>query len=717
MPEDRLGCTRFIGETAVALATDMTFDPTGHEAIDNFEPRPYQIDAWQAVKEMREDGGDKALIHLATGLGKTTVAVLDALRFIEEFNIGRDSEEWEMPKIMFAVHQNEILEQAAERFKSFAPFLEQGYFADGNKDLSRALTFATMQSLSQNIDDIDPDHFDYIIYDEAHHAQADTFSGVVNHFTPGFQLALTATPDRMDGLDIRDLFGKELYKKDLSEALTEGWLADVDYHIRFDDAVKEAMESGFVGSTLKELEALLKNESRNEKIAEQIRAQVIELGLENAKTILFCQTIEHAEEMAELLGGRAYHSDVDKDERGKILRNFRSGGVNLITTRDMFNEGVDIPDARLIVFLRSTGSRTVFEQQLGRGLRKTENKDTVTVLDYVANIERLEHMHELMNSVREKEGINIPDSNEPDGDHKPAHINEAFTLSTSHGDFDFDSLSVELLSKINAVRAGQNLWIDYSDEDIVNLALSTSPDGALTQVRIAELSRSREFPPATLIYTRFGGIANFAVACGFKRPWKGASRQDILEAVQEINPSERLTKSIIEGLASDGLLPSPQAIRTRFGSLDEFNEALGFKNDSLTLETNEDIIAQAIILSPDEPLSYAKIKEFQDQGLFVSKGTIANRFGNLKKFNYACGYKPNENGHFKKVRDQFMHSSDSVIQRAVELNMVRPLQKKDVEELSKAGDFVSYDTVLKFFGGMSGLNQAIEEHRKIKSAK
>ena len=432
-PEQQLGCSKFVGQTALQLSLENHNVQTGSEVLDEFEARPYQIEAWEALRASRQAGDSSGLVHLATGLGKTTVGVIDALRFIEEFNEGRDPEDFAMPKILFAVHQKEILDQAAERFKAFAPLIAQGQYADGQKNKSQPITFATMQSLHQNLESFNPEEFDYIIYDEAHHAQAETFNQVVEHFTPTYQLALTATPDRMDGLDIRKLFGNEIYKKDLAQALTEGWLADVDYHIRFDVAVKEAMEGGFEGSTLKELEGLLKNESRNSIIAEHIRDQIIELGLQNAKTILFCQTIDHAEDMASLLGGKAYHSEVGKEDRKKILKNFRSGGVNLITTRDMFNEGVDIPDARLVVFLRSTGSKTIFEQQLGRGLRKAKGKDTVTVLDFVANIERLEHLRDLTSDVREQEGATVQT--------EQAEINKT-DYGSSEGDDSFKLHSV-----------------------------------------------------------------------------------------------------------------------------------------------------------------------------------------------------------------------------------------------------------------------------------
>ncbi len=248
----------------------------------------------------------KALIHLATGLGKTSVAVFDVIKFREEYNAKHGRE----PRILFTCHQNEILEQAAERFSAFIPDMSQGFFAGTEKTRDANLTFATLQSLHRSLDTFAPDEFDYIIYDEAHHSKAETFENVVDHFTPDFQLALTATPDRLDELDIRELFGKEVYSKGLAQALAENLLATPDYHIVFDEAVKKAMESGFEINTLKELNQLLEVQSRNEVIAQNIKDEMARIGLEfgSVKTIVFCQDIEHAEEMAELLDGVSYHS-------------------------------------------------------------------------------------------------------------------------------------------------------------------------------------------------------------------------------------------------------------------------------------------------------------------------------------------------------------------------------------------------------------------------
>ena len=434
------------------------------------EPREYQEEAWSSIGRARAEGRDSALVHLATGLGKTTVAVVDALNFAVDFY----EREGRMPKMMFAVHQTEILEQAALRFKEFAPSLSQGSFVGDEKDTDSLLTLATMQSLSRNLENLDPEEFDYIAYDEAHHAQAQTYRKVVEHFNPSFKLALTATPDRMDEEDIRELFGKEVYSKTLAEAMSEGLLVDVDYHIVFDEAVKRAIEEGFTPETLSEIRELLKNTARNEEIAEQIKDQMDQIGLEEAKTIVFCDSISQANEMATLLGGKAYHSEAEDLE--DTMDGFRNGSQQIITTCDMFNEGVDVPDTRLVVFLRATGSRTIFEQQLGRGMRKHPGKNVLSVLDFVGNIERLSQIKELVDAITEagmREGDEANDDTQIDDS-----STDRIMIRSLHTAFDFNKLAVDLLEKygqlkLNFEQAPED-WSSISDiADIIGTLKQT----------------------------------------------------------------------------------------------------------------------------------------------------------------------------------------------------------------------------------------------------
>lgn len=457
--------------------------------VNSFEVRDYQLDSWASVWEARENGAKSALVHLATGLGKTSVGVFDVIKYREQYTGPKDSG----PRILFASHQKEINEQAAERFNAFIPDASQGSFMGHKKELDKDITFATLQSLQRSIGAIPRDYFDYIIYDEAHHSKADTFEKVVKYFKPQFQLALTATPNRMDQLDIRELFGNVVYSKGLAEALAEGLLADIDYHIVFDDAVKEAMETGFEANSLRALTELFNVEARNEVIAKNIKEEIERIGLQDPKTIVFCQSIEHADKMAILLGGEPYHSKLETNQnRADTLTEFRNGNLQIICTKDMFNEGIDIPDARLIVFLRSTSSQTIFEQQLGRGLRKQIGKDKVSVLDFVANIDRILLVQELMNNTRDHSLNKAPSS----GNSEPGVFDSGgddagnLLINTNHGEFDFDKLSIDLLTKYNEI-----ISIPFAPDGWMSINQFTNYSGA-TRPLIENVMKEQNIVPS-----------------------------------------------------------------------------------------------------------------------------------------------------------------------------------------------------------------------------
>lgn len=715
------------------------------------QTRDYQVKAWKAVGDARTDDKDSALVHLATGLGKTTVGVVDSLDFATDFY----QENGRPPKIMFAVHQKEILDQAAERYYQFAPSLSHGYYADGKTDTKNPITFATMQSLYSNLDNIDPQEFDYIIYDEAHHAQAETYSDVIKHFTPKFKLALTATPDRMDDKDIRDLFGEPVYSKPLAEAMIEGYLANVDYHIVFDEAVKLAMEAGFTPDTLYEIRGLLKNESRNEEIAKQIREEMERIGLSDAKTIIFCQDVSQASEMATLLGGKPYHSGIDEDVRNETLKGFRSNDVQVITTRDMFNEGVDIPDARLLVFLRSTSSRTIFEQQLGRGLRKHAGKDTVSVLDFVANIERLTQVKELSDDIaavgdQDNEGRDTTDS---DGATTcvTSDTKHGLSVHTGHTDFDFEKMTVELLEKykyltetvnwsvwtdemiieralelspdepisyrglkeleefpsVNVIRKRFGSLVEFqkacgfevrdftslSDDELVLLALDLQPDTALTQSQMNLLSKQNLFVSPTAITTRFGSLISFQESCGFTSETKDYTKEEAITAALSIQPEKSLSKTDIGRLYKEGLFPySVTWIQNTFGSIIDFQKECGFISFNARKLSNDDLVSIALQLKPDEGLTEGELDELSTQGVFINASAVKARFGSLDKFYSACGL---------KVENINSLSDEAIIELALKLKPSGPLSGAEIEALSKDNKFTSLTPIYRRFGTLS----------------
>jgi superfamily II DNA or RNA helicase len=685
----RVDAIKHLGQVAI-------LQEGSHDVLADVQPRDYQLDAWAAINEARGLGADRALVHMATGLGKTTVAVVDALSYLYEA-----SQENRPIRVCFACHQNSILDQAADRFDMFTGGnLEKGFINRGNDQANAPLVFATMQSLHNRLDDLPPDHFDFIIYDEAHHSQADTFKEVVEYFKPDFQLALTATPNRMDSKEIRDLFGEEVYVKSLEDALTEGHLADVEYHIMVDEAMKKVVDSNFDPKTIKEVMELLDNKSRTEEIARQIIDEQNRLGLAEAKTIIFCDSIEQAEEMAALLNGRSYHSRLSPSEQASTLDQFRSNGLKVITTRDMFNEGVDIPDARLVVFLRATGSRTVFEQQLGRGLRQAPGKDKVTVLDFVGNIERLELIAELAERLETaREGT--------------AREGSGLIIHAAHGDFDFEKITVDLLAKLEILRGRYIKWSELSDEEIILKALELSPDKPLDVDQISMLSKNRLFPHVGTITRRFSSMRDFQEKCGFKIFSKLTEQELIAEALR-ISPDKPLTLRDVTRLSSEGLFVGSGYITKHFGSMTDFQRRCGFEVGEAWVKTkyhdmeNEELIAEALRISPDKPLSAEDIKYLSKTGNFIGLGGLRSRFGSLANFKKACGFEDP-----KLERAEI--TAEEIIDEALLISPDKPLTFSVIRKLSQEGKFYSNHTIVEIFGSLGEFKKAcgFEASKKI----
>ena len=381
-----------------------------------------------------------ALVVMATGLGKTIVAAFWAKSELKKKRRG-----------LFLCHENGILEQAMGEFRKvigntavFAPFFGVDKDKDFNADKAD-MVFASFQSYADWKIVFPEDWFDFIIVDESHHGQAPTFKEVIQYFKPKKLLGITATPDRMDLKDIREIFGEEVVNYTLEEAIAKGWLTQVEYHILNDNLshwklkkiIKGILEEGQRVS-VKQINESIFIKKRDEEIARTIQAY----AGSSKKAIIFCEKIEHAENFqSHLPGSLTYHSKVKGGgkENRRRLNAFRGGSLQYILAVDKFNEGIDVPDAELIVFLRCTDSKTIFYQQLGRGLRKIFSKEKVIVLDFVANCERLAMVKEMAQRVKEFAGNNF------------VLNRELLHVSGSNFDFAFSDEQVEILNLIKRI--------------------------------------------------------------------------------------------------------------------------------------------------------------------------------------------------------------------------------------------------------------------------
>ncbi len=328
-----------------------------------------QLEALFNLEKSRDSGMDKALVVAATGTGKTYLAAYDSVPY---------------KKVLFVAHTEDILQHARATFSRVRPDDSAGMCFGGELDMDRDMTFATVQTLSRNLDRFSPDMFDYIVIDEFHHAAADSYRKVIDHFQPKFLLGLTATPERMDNKDVFVLCDYNVvYEIGMKEAIERRYLCSFRYYGIYDDT--DYSKIAYVNGAYKEdeLTRALANDKRAASVLENYR----KYGSERA--IGFCSSIEHAAFMSEYFNIHGVKSAVVTSkvgmDRTRAIDGLVSGSMPVVFTVDMFNEGIDVPALDMVMFLRPTQSSTIFAQQLGRGLRVYEGKRFLTVLDFIGN--------------------------------------------------------------------------------------------------------------------------------------------------------------------------------------------------------------------------------------------------------------------------------------------------------------------------------------------
>lgn len=335
-------------------------------------PVNFQVPALYELSRTREEGYDKAMIIAATGLGKTYLAAFDTLNY---------------SRILFIAHREEILHQAIKSFKKVHKNKSMGLFKAEVKDINSDMVFASVQSLGKkeylNDEYFSKDYFDYVIVDEFHHSVCDSYVNIINYFKPRFLLGMTATPDRMDNRDVYKICDYNIaFECDFKTGINNDWLSPFKYYGFYDDIDYNRISFRNGRYDPKELEVFL--------VAAQ-RAGTILREYENyclKKTVAFCSGIKHCDFMDSFfkrngIRSAAIHSNTP--QRQSIIESFGRGDIDIVFVVDIFNEGIDIPDIKSLMFLRPTESYTIFMQQLGRGMRKSKDKDYLLVLDFVGN--------------------------------------------------------------------------------------------------------------------------------------------------------------------------------------------------------------------------------------------------------------------------------------------------------------------------------------------
>ncbi len=372
------------------------------EVPNKYPPREYQEKAIQGILNAfwRNDG--RALAVLATGMGKTFVAAETMHRLYKQKNNLR---------VLVLAHTNPLVYQLEQSFWKFMTkeqksIVWNGYENPSELELKNSdYVFACVNTVADYLEKQDElPKFDVVIVDECHHAGSSMYQSIFNKTLAGkyggpFLLGITATPWRPDEVDLADVFGETVVCIDMVEGLRKGFLSNVDYRMYTDNIDWERLKNLEGHSfTPKQINRTLFIDQWDDSVVYEIRKAWKEQ--ERPRAIVFCGTIDHANVMCTKLNalgfckaaaifsnsGNGY--SMTQFEKNRILADFADGIIDVVCTVDIFNEGIDVPDVNILIFQRVTHSRRIFIQQLGRGLRISENKEKVIVLDFVSDIRR-----------------------------------------------------------------------------------------------------------------------------------------------------------------------------------------------------------------------------------------------------------------------------------------------------------------------------------------
>jgi len=367
-----------------ALKQQKSYGYQGITTFFDLKPFPYQEEILEKLQSERVvHNRHKNLVVAATGTGKTVISSFDYKQFKEKSPRAR---------LLFVAHRKEILEQAQHTFQHVLRNSNFGeLLVDGQEPDKYEYVFASVQTLINRINQLSlsEDFFDFIIIDEVHHIAAASYRPILQKFKPKVLLGLTATPERGDGEDIlKDFCNVIAAEIRLPEALNRKLLSPFQYFALSDniDLSKISWKNGRY--EINELSKLYTEDDR--RISDILtNCEKYLTDVNDVMALGFCVSQDHARYMAEkftLAGLKAdYLTSESSGNREELRERLRSKKINYLFVRDIFNEGVDIPEIDTVLFLRPTESLTIFLQQLGRGLRLAPNKDCLTVLDFVGN--------------------------------------------------------------------------------------------------------------------------------------------------------------------------------------------------------------------------------------------------------------------------------------------------------------------------------------------
>lgn len=361
-----------------------TFDIQSLKAysLEDTTLRDYQQDNKQKIYDAW-GRTNSVMLQMPTGTGKTRLFV-SIIKDI--FHYSRDSKV--AFKVLILVHRTELIDQIDEEL-GIKYNLAHGFIQSGEKERKiYPIQLASVQTLSRRLDNWTDKEFDFIIVDEAHHIKADSYQKIIKAFPHAKLLGVTATPVRLNGHGFTDTFEELIVSPSVKQFIEDGYLSQYEYYSvarssfiqKEIDGIKKFSQGDYAES---ELERVCDND--------RIRAQVVKTYLDFAKEkkgIVYTINKEHNKNLCKEFNDNgilavAIDSDTPKELREKYIQQFRRGDFKIICNVNLFTEGFDCPDIEFIQLARPTKSLALYLQQVGRGLRISENKEKTLFLDNV----------------------------------------------------------------------------------------------------------------------------------------------------------------------------------------------------------------------------------------------------------------------------------------------------------------------------------------------
>lgn len=364
---------KLIKEQKKNAAKEQTVDLQAYK----LKPNKMQARFVNNFRKLLESNEHRGLLVSSCGSGKTYASAF-ALR------------ETRQKKVLFLVHREQIAKQALKSYKRvFGSNRTYGLLSGTEKNFTQDYIFSTMQTMVKDeiMQKFLPDHFDTIVVDEVHRAGANSYQKIMSYFKPNFYLGMTASPERTDGFDIFALFDHNIaYEIRLQQALEQNLLCPFHYYGITDLIID--------GETINEKEDFnqLTCSARVDHILKQ--ANYYGYNGDRVKGLIFVSRRDEGKELSRLFNERGLRTlflsgDDSQEKRESAIERLEQddyeGGLDYIFSVDIMNEGIDAPRVNQVIMLRPTQSPVIFVQQLGRGLRKADNKEYVVILDFIGN--------------------------------------------------------------------------------------------------------------------------------------------------------------------------------------------------------------------------------------------------------------------------------------------------------------------------------------------